>query len=142
MNKAKTESKLEQVEGVIEEYKQLQAQVAELQSANKKLNDELKKTQADMKIFEPYREFVTEATPKVWVVELKDKHTIDNIRKLELKIYQGQPSVLKQEQEDLSSIRAFRMNKLVEKMIGYVCRDVTSMNLFIQRMIREPGDNA
>lgn len=139
--KAKSDSKIDQMEGVIEEHRQLQEQLKELEAKSKLLNDELKKATKDLEMFEPYREFVTEAVPKTWTIELQNKYAIDNLRKLELRIYGGQRAVLDKEQEDLTKPRAYRMNKLVEKMIAYVCMNSSSMNIFIRKMIREPGED-
>lgn len=137
MQAKKTDSKIDQMEGVIEEHRQLQDQVKELETKNKSLNDDLKKAQKDLEMFEPYREFVSEAVPKVWTIELRSKFAIDNLRKLERKIYGGQLEVLSKEQEALTKDRSWRMNHLVEKAIDYICRDSSSMNVFRRIMIRQ-----
>jgi chromosome segregation ATPase len=141
MQKKPEKSQIDEMKGVIEEHEQLKAQYEELKAKNTKLNDELTKAKKDIEMFEPYREFVSEAVPKVWTIELTSKYVIDNLRKLELRIYGGQRAVLDKEQEDLTKPRAYRMNKLVEKMIAYVCMDNSSMNIFIRKMIREPGED-
>jgi hypothetical protein len=141
MKKAPEKSKIDEMQGVIEEHRQLQAQHQELESKNKKLQDELTKAKKDLEMFEPYRDFVTEIVPKTWTIELSSKYSIANLRKLELRIYGGQRAVLEKEQEELAKPRAYRMNRLAEKMIDYVCKDSSSMNIFIRKMIREPGDD-
>jgi FtsZ-binding cell division protein ZapB len=141
VKKTEQKSKIDEMQGVIEEHRTLQAQYEELKAKNIKLCDELTKAKKDIEMFEPYREFVTEASPKVWAIELTNKYAIDNLRKLERKIYGGQLEVLAKEQEELMKPRTARMNKLVEKMIHYVCLNSSSMNIFIRKMIREPGEN-
>lgn len=140
MQKAKTDSKIDQMEGIIEEHRQLQGQLKEEQAKNKELEGDLRKANKDLQMFEPYREFISEEVPKVWTIELRSKFAIDNLRKLERAIYGGQIQVLQKEQDEITKDRAWRMNHLVEKAIAYVCRDNGSINIFRNRMIREPGD--
>lgn len=135
-------SKIDEMQGVIEEHQQMKTQLAEEQIKSRKLEEELKKAKKDLEMFEPYREFVTEVVPKVWTIELTNKYAIDGLRRLERKIYGGQIEVLQKEQEELAKPRSFRINRLAEKIIQYVTKDTTSQNIFIRKMIREPGEEA
>ena len=140
MQKAQTKSKIDEMQGVIEEHQQMKTQLAEEQSKVRKLTDDLKKAQKDLEMFEPYREFVTEDIPKVWTIELTNKYAIDGLRRLERKIYGGQIEVLAKEQDELAKPRAYRINRLAEKIIQYVTMTQTNQNIFIRKMIREPGE--
>lgn len=137
----KEKSKVDEMQSVIEEHRLVQSQLQEAQASNKKLTDDLKKAQKDIEMFEPYREFVMEVVPKKWDIELENKYAIDGLRKLERKIYGGQLAVLAKEQDELSKPRAWRINRLAEKIIQYVTGSQTNMNIFIRKMIREPGED-
>ncbi len=140
--KAKSESKIDQMEGVIEEHRQLQEQLKEAQAKNKELEGDLRKANKDLQMFEPYREFVSEIVPETWVIEISGKATIDNLRKIERSIYAPlTKSESEKTQDESKKSRAVRMNHLVEKMIDYVGNSNTSINMFRKKMIREPGDD-
>ncbi len=140
--KAKSDSKIDQMEGVIEEHRQLQEQLKEVQAKNKELEGDLRKANKDLEMFEPYREFVSEIVPETWVIEISGKATIDNLRKIERSIYAPlTKSESEKTQDESKKSRAVRMNHLVEKMIDYVGNSNTSINMFRKKMIREPGDD-
>lgn len=135
MNK-KPKTPVEEAKDIVEQYTLLETQVKGLEETNKKLVAENKRIQEEIKKYEPYQDLIDEEIPQTWDIELKDKNIIGALRRLEVKIHTPGASVKDGEEQDTTSIRAGRINRVVEKMIWYVTNNSARKNDFIKRAFR------
>jgi len=135
MRKPKTP--VEEAKSIVEQYDLLETKVQGLEEQNKKLVTENKELIEQIKKYEPYQDLIAEEIPLTWTIELQDKNIIGALRRLEVKIYTPASSIKSEEpQETVSTIRAGRINKIVEKMIWYITNNTVRRGDFIRRAFR------
>lgn len=134
MKKAKTP--VEEAKSIVEQYDLLETKVQGLEEQNKKLVAENKELIEQIKKYEPYQDLIAEEIPLTWDIELKDKNIIGALRRLEVKIYTPGASIQPDDPQDTTSIRAGRINKIVEKMIWYITNNSVRRGDFIRRSFR------